>query len=159
MNNSGNVLLKSTTQPSESIRFRNLRVLLWAALIAGILFAARYFGIGPLRELLQWISGLGSTAPLVFIPLYVIACVLFVPGSILTLSAGFLFGVVRGSMYVSVAATLGATVAFLIGRYFAREWVAVRLANYPKFKTVDEAVGREGWKIVALTRISPVFPS
>jgi uncharacterized membrane protein YdjX (TVP38/TMEM64 family) len=156
--NSGNVLLKSTTQPSESIRFRNLRVLLWAALIAGILFVARYFGTGPLRELLQWISGLGSTAPLVFLPLYVVACVLFIPGSILTLSAGFLFGVVRGSMYVSVAATLGATLAFLIGRYFTRQWVAARLANYPKFKAVDEAVAREGWKIVALTRLSPVFP-
>jgi uncharacterized membrane protein YdjX (TVP38/TMEM64 family) len=155
---SGNVLLKSATQPSDAIQIRNLRVFLWAALIAGILFAARYFGSEPLRELLQWISGLGSTAPLVFIPLYIIACVFFIPGSILTLSAGFLFGVVRGSIYVSVAATVGATLAFLVGRYFAREWVAARLAHYPKFKAVDEAVGREGWKIVTLTRLSPVFP-
>jgi uncharacterized membrane protein YdjX (TVP38/TMEM64 family) len=62
------------------------------------------------------------------------------------------------SIYVSVAATLGATLAFLIGRYFARQWVAARLANYPKFKAVDEAAAREGWKIVALTRLSPVFP-
>jgi hypothetical protein len=147
--NSGNVLLKSTISPSESRRFTNSRVFLWVALIAGVLFAARYFGSGPVRELLQWISGLGSAAPLMFIPLYVVACVLFIPGSILTLSAGFLFGVVRGSMYVSVAATLGATLAFLIGRYFARQWVAARLANYPKFKAVDEAVAREGWKIVA----------
>jgi len=158
MNNSGNVLLKSATSPSESTRFKNPRLLLWAALIAGILFAARYFGSGPLCEMLQWISGLGSTAPLVFIPLYVVACVLFIPGSILTLSAGFLFGVVWGSMYVSVAATVGATLAFLVGRYFARQWVAARLADYPKFKAVDEAVAREGWKIVALTRLSPVFP-
>jgi len=156
--NSGNVLLKSTISPSESRRFTNSRVFLWAALIAGVLFAARCFGSEPLRELLQWISGLGSTAPLVFIPLYVVACVLFIPGSILTLSAGFLFGVVRGSIYVSVAATLGAMLAFLIGRYFARQWVAARLANYPKFKAVDEAAAREGWKIVALTRLSPVFP-
>src|SRR5271169_1843322 len=156
--NSGNVLLKSTISPSKSRRFTNSRVFLWAALTAGVLFAARYLGSGPLRELLQWISGLGSTAPLVSIPLYVVACVLFIPGSILTLSAGFLFGVVWGSIYVSVAATLGATLAFLIGRYFARQWVAVRLANYPKFKAVDEAVAQEGWKIVALTRLSPVFP-
>ena len=156
--NSENVLRKSMISPSESTRFWNPRIFLWAVLIAGILFAARYFGSGPLRELLQWISGLGSSAPLVFIPLYVVACVLFVPGSILTLSAGFLFGVVRGSVYVSVAATLGATLAFLIGRYFARQWVAARLANYPKFKAVDEAVAHEGWKIVALTRLSPVFP-
>jgi uncharacterized membrane protein YdjX (TVP38/TMEM64 family) len=151
-------VLKSTPSPAESPRFGTSRVFLWGALIAGILFAARYFDSRPLRELLQWISGLGASAPLVFIPLYVVACVLFVPGSILTLSAGFLFGVVRGSVYVSVAATLGATVAFLIGRYFARHWVAARLANYPKFKAVDEAVAQEGWKIVALTRLSPVFP-
>jgi uncharacterized membrane protein YdjX (TVP38/TMEM64 family) len=136
----------------------NLRVFICVALIGGCLMAAHYFGTGPLSELLQWISGLGSTAPLVFIPLYIVACVLFIPGSILTLSAGFLFGVVRGSIYVSVAATLGATLAFLIGRYFARQWVAAQLANYPRFKTVDEAVAREGWKIVALTRLSPVFP-
>jgi uncharacterized membrane protein YdjX (TVP38/TMEM64 family) len=61
-------------------------------------------------------------------------------------------------MYVSIAATLGATLAFLIGRYFARQWVAARLANYPKFRAIDEAVAQEGWKIVALTRLSPVFP-
>jgi uncharacterized membrane protein YdjX (TVP38/TMEM64 family) len=151
-------VLKSALSRVESARFGNSRVFLWGALIVGILFSARYFGSGPLRELLQWISRLGSTAPLIFIPLYVVGCVLFIPGSILTLSAGFLFGVVRGSVYVSVAATLGATLAFLIGRYFARQWVAAQLANYPKFKAVDEAVAREGWKIVALTRLSPVFP-
>ena len=156
--NSENVLRKSMISPSESTRFWNPRIFLWAVLITGILFAARYFGSRPLRELLQRMSGLGSIAPLVFIPLYVVACVLFIPGSILTLSAGFLFGLVRGSIYVSVAATLGATLAFLVGRYFARQWVAARLANYPKFKAVDEAVAREGWKIVALTRLSPVFP-
>jgi uncharacterized membrane protein YdjX (TVP38/TMEM64 family) len=126
--------------------------------MGAILVAARYFGAAPLRELLLWISRLGSTAPLVFVPSYVVACVLFIPASILTLSAGFLFGVVRGSIYVSLAATLGATVAFLIGRYAARQWVAARLASYPKFKAVDEAVAHEGCKIVALTRLSPLFP-
>jgi uncharacterized membrane protein YdjX (TVP38/TMEM64 family) len=156
--NSENVLRKSMISRSESTRFWNPRIFLWAVLIAGILFAAHYFGSRPLRELLQWISSLGSIAPLVFIPLYVVACVLFISGSTLTLSAGFLFGFVRGSIYVSVAATLGATLAFLVGRYFARQWVAARLASYPKFKAVDEAVAREGWKVVALTRLSPVFP-
>ena len=87
--NSGNVLVKSTMTSSESTQFRNPRVFLWIALIAGMLFAARHFGSGPLRELLQWISGLGSTAPLVFVPLYIVACVLFIPGSVLTLRAGF----------------------------------------------------------------------
>jgi uncharacterized membrane protein YdjX (TVP38/TMEM64 family) len=66
--------------------------------------------------------------------------------------------VVRGSIYVSIAATLGATAAFLVGRYFARDWVARKLEGNAKFKAIDEAVGREGWKIVLLTRLSPVFP-
>ena len=96
-----------------------------------MLVATQHFDAAPLRELLRWIAGLGSTAPLVFVPSYVVACVLFIPGSILTLSAGFLFGVVRGSIYVSIAATLGATVAILIGRYAASRWVAARLASYP----------------------------
>jgi uncharacterized membrane protein YdjX (TVP38/TMEM64 family) len=111
-----NVSLKSA-MPRGSKRLSSLHILTWAAVMGAILIAARYFGAAPLRELLRWISSLGSTAPLVFVLSYIVACVLFIPGSILTLSAGFLFGVVQGSIYVSIAATLGATVAFLIGRY------------------------------------------
>ena len=158
MNKNSESALLISTLTAEPTRFRSLRRVSWALLIGAIFVAARYFGAAPLRDLLRWISGLGSTAPLVFVPSYVVACVLFIPGSILTLSAGFLFGVVRGSIYVSIAATLGATVAFLIGRYAARQWVAARLASYPKFRAVDEAVAHEGWKIVALTRLSPLFP-
>jgi uncharacterized membrane protein YdjX (TVP38/TMEM64 family) len=155
--NAGIVSLKSV-RPPQSTRLRSLNILAWAVVMGAMLVAARHLDATSLRELLRWIAGLGSTAPLVFVSSYVVACVLFIPGSILTLSAGFLFGVVQGSIYVSVAATLGATVAFLIGRYAARQWVAVRLASYPKFKAVDEAVAHEGWKIVALTRLSPLFP-
>jgi uncharacterized membrane protein YdjX (TVP38/TMEM64 family) len=155
--NSGKASLK-TALPSRSTGLSSLHVLTLTVLMGAMLVAARYFGAASRRELLQWISGLGSTAPLVFVPSYIVACVLLIPGSILTIGAGFLFGVVRGSIYVSIAATLGATVAFLIGRYAARQWVAARLASYPKFKAVDEAVAREGWKIVALTRLSPLFP-
>lgn len=154
---SGHASLRAVLPP-ESTRFSSLRILTWAAVMGAMLVASRYFGAAPLRELLRWISDLGSTAPLVFVPAYVVACVLLIPGSILTLSAGFLFGVVRGSIYVSIAATLGATVAFLIGRHATRQWAAARLASYPKFKAVDEAVAHEGWKIVALTRLSPLFP-
>ena len=158
MNKNHETVSLESVQPPHSTRLSSLRILMWVAVMGATLVAVRYFGAAPLRKLLGWISGLGPTAPLVFVPSYVAACVLFIPGSILTLSAGFLFGVVRGSIYVSIAATLGATLAFLIGRYAAREWVAARLASDPKFKVVDEAVAREGWKIVALTRLSPLFP-
>jgi len=69
-----------------------------------------------------------------------------------------LFGVAWGSVYVSIGATLGATAAFLVGRYFARAWVTAKIEGSEKFAAIDRAVGDEGWKIVGLTRLSPVFP-
>src|ERR1700684_3881654 len=127
--------------------------------ILAFLVAARWLGIGEmLHRLLEWISSLGAIAPLVFIAAYIAACVLFVPGSIMTIGAGVLFVVVRGTIFVSIGATIGATAAFLIGRYFARAWVAAKLTGNPTFNAIDAAVGREGWKIVGLTRLSPIFP-
>ncbi len=111
-----------------------------------------------LRNALQWIDSLSAIGALAFIALYIIATIAFLPGSILTLGAGVVFGVVWGSLYVFVGATLGATAAFLIGRYLARGWVARKIADNKKFAAIDQAVGREGLKIVLLTRLSPIFP-
>ncbi|MFN6478034.1 TVP38/TMEM64 family protein [Nostoc sp. DedQUE07] len=111
-----------------------------------------------LREALQWIESLGAVGAIAFIVLYIIATVAFFPGSILTLGAGVIFGAVWGSLYVFIGATLGATAAFLVGRYLARSWVAGKIADNKKFAAIDEAVGREGLKIVLLTRLSPIFP-
>jgi uncharacterized membrane protein YdjX (TVP38/TMEM64 family) len=111
-----------------------------------------------LRQVLERISGLGSWAPLWFVLTYIVACLTFFPGVILTLGAGVLFGVVRGTFYVSIGATIGAGCAFLLSRYVARESVMRRFSTIPKFRAIDEAVGRDGWKIVGLIRLSPVFP-
>lgn len=111
-----------------------------------------------MKEILAWVEGLGPWGPIAFIALYAIATVLFVPGSILTLGAGALFGLARGYLCVAAGSMLGASGAFLIGRYAARDWVAGKVAGNARFKAIDEAVGREGWKIVGLTRLSPVFP-
>ncbi|MGC9503241.1 TVP38/TMEM64 family protein [Baaleninema sp.] len=111
-----------------------------------------------LREALQQIQNLGAIGVGVFILLYILATVAFLPGSVLTLGAGVVFGVVFGSIYVFIAATLGSTLAFLVGRYIARGWVAQKIAGNPKFTAIDDAVGREGLKIVLLTRLSPIFP-
>jgi len=130
-----------------------------AVVIAVLVIAAKYFDLQQVfRNALAWISGLGPLGPLIFVTLYILACVLLLPGSILTLGAGVVFGVVKGSIAVSIGATLGATCAFLVGRYLTRDWVARWIAGNEKFKAVDEAVAREGWKIVLLTRLSPVFP-
>lgn len=111
-----------------------------------------------LRDSLAWVAGLGAIGPLAFIGLYIVATVAFLPGSLLTLGAGFVFGWLPGAVYVLVGATLGATAAFLVGRYLARGWVSRKIAHNPKFNAIDTAVGREGFKIVLLTRLSPVFP-
>jgi uncharacterized membrane protein YdjX (TVP38/TMEM64 family) len=135
------------------------KVLLVGAVGGGIALTVGHFNLQEhLRGALAWISGVGPLGLLVFIALYVLACVLLLPGSILTLGAGAIFGLFQGFIAVSIGATLGATCAFLVGRYLARNWVARRMAGNSKFKAVDEAVGREGWKIVLLTRLSPVFP-
>ena len=127
--------------------------------VAGLFALARAFDVQQLlREALDWISSLGPWGAVSFIVLYVLATVFFVPGFILTLAAGVLFGVVWGSMAVSVASIAGATLAFLIGRYLARNWVAQRIQGNEKFEAIDQAVAGEGWKIVGLVRLSPVFP-
>jgi uncharacterized membrane protein YdjX (TVP38/TMEM64 family) len=107
---------------------------------------------------LAWIDSLGAIAPIAFIALYVVVTVAFVPASIITLGAGVVFGVVQGSIYVFIGAMLGATAAFLVGRYVARDWVGKKIAGNPKFKSIDEAIAREGGKIIFLIRLSPAFP-
>ena len=112
-----------------------------------------------IQRLLDYIAGLDPVwAPVAFIVLYIFATVLFLPGSVITLAAGFLFGVVQGAIYVSIASTTGAALAFLIGRYVARDWIGRKIESNPKFAAIDEAIGREGPKIVFLLRLSPVFP-
>jgi uncharacterized membrane protein YdjX (TVP38/TMEM64 family) len=134
-----------------------------AIMIISLIVATKYLGIDEIiaqnfQNALAWIQGLGYWGAIIFIAIYIIATVLLIPGAILTLGAGFVFGVIKGSILVSIASTLGATAAFLVGRYFARGWVARQIERQPKFKAIDEAVAKDGWKIVGLTRLSPIFP-
>lgn len=111
-----------------------------------------------LQDALQWIQSLGTKGAIAFIIIYILATVAFFPGSILTLGAGVVFGVILGSVYVFIGATIGATIAFLVGRYFARGWVAQKIEGNNNFQAIDRAVAEEGLKIVFLTRLSPLFP-
>ena len=126
---------------------------------AALLAAGHFLGLREqLARLVASLDGLGRWAAVIFIAGYVIATVLLVPASALTLGAGAYFGLLWGTIFVSIASTLGAAAAFLIGRYFARDWVDRQIQGSVKFAAIDEAVGREGWRIVALTRLSPAFP-
>lgn len=107
---------------------------------------------------LTWIEGLGVVGGIALIAIYIAATVAFLPGSILTLGAGVVFGVLLGSVYVFIGATLGAIAAFLVGRYLARGWISQKIEGNQKFAAIDKAVAREGLKIVLLTRLSPIFP-
>jgi uncharacterized membrane protein YdjX (TVP38/TMEM64 family) len=127
------------------------------AAVALLLLLGRRLGayVPAFRE---WVAGLGAWAPLVFILGYAVAAVAFVPGSPFTLAAGAVFGLVRGTIYAFLGASLGATAAFLVARYAARGWVERRLAGHPRLSALDRAVGREGGRLVVLVRLSPAFP-
>ncbi|MBW4468388.1 MAG: TVP38/TMEM64 family protein [Pegethrix bostrychoides GSE-TBD4-15B] len=111
-----------------------------------------------LQTLLAQVQGWGAAGVAAFVALYVLATLLFVPGLLLTLGAGFIYGVAQGTLYVMLGASLGAILAFLTGRYLVRNWVSRQLQSYPKFTAIDRAVEREGFKIVLLARLSPLFP-
>ena len=101
---------------------------------------------------------MGASGAMLIVLLYIAACVLMLPGSILTLGAGALFGVVTGTIAVSLGSTVGACAAFLVGRTVARRRIAPKVSANPRFAAIDRGVGREGFKIVLLTRLSPIFP-
>ena len=142
---------------------KKIKFFLIAILITVLIVVAKQIGItnvinDALQNTLQWIDSLGYWGYLIFILIYILATVFLISGAILTLGAGLIFGVIKGSIIVSLASTLAAAAAFLIGRYLARKWVAKQIETQPKFKAIDEAVAQEGWKIVGLTRLSPIFP-
>jgi len=102
------------------------------------------------------IEGFGLWAPLVFVGLYVAATVLFLPGAVFTLAGGALFGVWEGTAYSLTGATLGGTLAFLLARYVAADWVASRTGG--RLRRIIDGVEAEGWRFVAFTRLVPAFP-
>jgi len=110
------------------------------------------------EALLDWARTLGPWGAAVVGVAYIPVCLLMLPGSPLTLGAGFLFGLAWGTAAVSLGSTIGACCAFLVGRFLARDWVAARLEGFPRFRAIDRAVGEHGFKIVVLTRLSPAFP-
>lgn len=133
------------------------KILAGLAILGAIIALARV-GSDRIPGLLDTLEGLGPWAAVAFIGLYVVAAVAWIPGSILTLAAGAIFGLMKGTFYTIVGATLGASLAFLISRYVARSAIERRLGDSPKLRAVDEAVAREGGKVVFLIRLSPVFP-
>jgi uncharacterized membrane protein YdjX (TVP38/TMEM64 family)/rhodanese-related sulfurtransferase len=133
-----------------------IRFTLMAALLAGIAVAAVYREQFSATELQSWMQNAGVAAPLIFMALYAAATVLFLPGSILTITGGALFGPVWGTFYSLTGATLGATLAFLVARYLASDWVARKAGG--RLKQLIEGVEAESWRFIAFVRLVPLFP-
>jgi len=132
-------------------------LLLGAVVVALVL--ASFLDLGThIAELRGWIASLGSAGPLVFVGIYIVAVVAALPGSALSLSGGILFGSVWGVVLVSIGSTIGASLAFLISRYLAREPAAKWLAKNERFQKLDRMTEQHGWIIVLLTRLVPIFP-
>jgi len=129
-------------------------------IVAVLLALLIHFGAHEqVLHLLKWFDAQGAWAPLLFVLLMAMVVVLVLPGVLFTTGAGFVFGVMEGSIYVVTGTTLGATLAFLIARYLfgqhARQFVMARA----KIRLVSEELTPNGWKIVMLTRLIPFFPS
>lgn len=145
----------SRTKPVSSL----WRPISLVAVLVLLMVLARVFNLGDrLGELREWIHSIGFFGPLVYVVIYAAAVVLAIPGSVITVIAGILFGSVLGVAVVSVASTLGASLAFLISRHVARDAIAQRFASNEKFVHLDELTNRHGAILVAITRLVPIFP-
>ncbi|MEM7080301.1 MAG: TVP38/TMEM64 family protein [Pseudomonadota bacterium] len=135
------------------------RIVIFVVLIVSLASAAYFLPVVEwLSAAFAWIEENREISWLVFIAMYIAACVLLLPGSILTLGAGLLFGLGYGFAIVSFASVVGASCAFLVGRFLARDWVQGKLSAMPRFAALDAAIEQRGALIVLLTRLSPVFP-
>jgi len=138
---------------------RWVRLTSLAVILGSLVLLVRLLPVDRLVALLSVkVESLGMWGPAAFAAVYVLAAALFVPGSALTLAAGAVFGLVTGTIVVSVASTTAAAVSFLIGRYLARDTVRQWAAKNPRFAAIDRAIGQRGWKIIALLRLSPAVP-
>lgn len=133
-----------------------LRILVLGLVVVGITVAVIYRDVLNAEALEQWVADFGRAGPLVFMLIYAVGTVLFLPGSIITLAGGALFGPVWGTFYNLTGATLGATLAFLIARYLGGNWVEHKSGG--RIKQLKNGVEAEGWRFVAFVRLVPLFP-
>ncbi len=111
-----------------------------------------------LRNFNDWVGQMGVVGILIFIIVYAVATVLLAPGSVLTIGAGFAFGLWKGFVAVSAGATLGAALAFLVARFIARDKIERIAQPNEKFRRIDNAIGKQGAKLILLLRLSPIIP-
>ncbi|CZF79775.1 TVP38/TMEM64 family inner membrane protein YdjZ [Grimontia celer] len=139
-----------------------LKIGLVIAVIAAVLFAAKQSGIleiiTDIQSLQAWIASFGAMGYVVFLIAYVFACIFMLPGSAFTIVAGIVFGPVQGGILALVAATVGASAAFVVARFLLRGTIMKKFGTNPIFKKIDDGVAQNGTSFLILTRLVPVFP-
>lgn len=143
---------------------KNMKIIIGIFLIIIISISLRqlgllhYLSIDNLPELKLWIQSYGLLGPIIYVISYVIGCLFFLPGTPFAILAGVAFGPIKGALLASLASTLGATLSFLAGRYIARESIEELVQKNNTLKSIDEKVDSQGWKILMITRLVPLFP-
>jgi len=140
------------------------KLIVAVAVIAAVVALMKYFGLfryvsmENIMNLKAWIDSLGAIGPLVYIVLFIAACLFFLPGLPIALLGGLAFGPILGTVWASIGSTLGATAAFLVARYVARDMVEGWAQSNPVFKKIDDGVAAQGWRMLMITRLVPLFP-
>jgi uncharacterized membrane protein YdjX (TVP38/TMEM64 family) len=135
------------------------RLVALIVIVIGLFLAAKLLPVEQwLRSFNDWVAQMGVVGIFIFIAVYAVATVLLAPGAILTIGAGFAFGLWKGFLAVSAGSTLGAALAFLVARFIAREKIEAMAKGSEKFRRIDNAIGEQGAKLVFLLRLSPVIP-
>ena len=148
----------------ESRKKNSKKLVMVAVIFAVIIALLKYFGLFQyislenMANLKGWIDSLGSVGPIVYIVIYIAACLFFLPGLPVAVLAGLAFGPVMGAVWASIGSTLGAAAAFLAARYVARGLVEGWSQKNPGFKKIDDGVASQGWRMLMITRLVPLFP-
>jgi uncharacterized membrane protein YdjX (TVP38/TMEM64 family) len=147
------------TAPAKEVRSSRLRWIVPAVIVLALFVATRVLPVGEwLRGFQLWVAHKGVWGGVIYGLVYTVAVLLFVPGSVLTIGAGLVFGLLWGTVIVSIASTVAAALAFLIARYLARDRVEALARRNEKFRAIDQAIRDKGWRVVALLRLSPLVP-
>ena len=151
------VITENTANQSTGGRVSGRKIAAGTVILVALVLLGRQLG-GLLPRFGEWVDGLGFWGPAAFIAGYVVTTIAFIPGAVMTLVAGAIFGLLEATVYVLTGATLGSAVAFLISRHLARGAIAARVAGNARFAAIDRTVGAQGFRMVLLMRLSPVFP-
>ncbi len=141
-----------------------IKILIAVGIIVAVYFVLRHYGITKhirlenVPKIKTWVESFGVIAPLVYLGLYLISTVFFLPGFPVTVLAGFVFGPLWGVVYASIASIISVASAFLVARYVARDLVEGWVKENAQFRKIDEQVEEQGWRILMVTRLIPIFP-